>query len=530
MPYKKQVEGHQMRVNDSNTIFDRGRNCWDIGEVLETGLLIDGCDYYRAFYEAAKDAKRYILISGWQFDSGVALLRGENVQRDEHSFQFLPFLNGLCDRNPDLEIYILAWSFTYLYWLDREWFQEWYFNWTTNDRLRFCFDHDHAFAASHHQKFVVVDGVVAFVGGLDLCSSRWDDREHRPDHPHRINSDKNPYSPFHDVQSYHMGPLAEKLAQMFKMRWKKVCGAELNLPRVSPRRMKFHSTIPIAANQVAISRTQARTNGDGQESREIRQLFSDAIEAAESLIYIENQYFSSAAIYKALVARMKAPGRSRLEIVMTLARDADAFLEQVSIGILQEKVIRSLKDIASETGHRLGVYYPASVGKDGEEVPTYIHSKLLLIDDHFLSVGSANFNNRSMGLDTEINVSWHGASTDRDLVRSIRRARVSLLAEHTGVKSLAAIRGLSQIKGLVNFLNDLADDNSSRLRHHPLKNGLDTAPGLISLFPDGLPLDPEEPLFETNYSEKASSGQNRDKGGFFLGQWLSSFCSRSESR
>lgn len=524
-----------MRVKDSNTIFNRGRNCWDVGEVIETGLLIDGCDYYRAFYEAAKSAERYILISGWQFDSSVKLLRGEDVQRDEDSLQFLPFLNSLCDRNPDLEIYILAWSFTYLYWLDREWFQEWYFNWTTNERLRFCFDHDHAFGASHHQKFVVVDGVIAFLGGLDLCSSRWDERDHRPDNPLRVNSrqNQNPYHTFHDVQSYHMGPLAEKLAQMFKMRWKKVCGGELNLPQVSPRRMKLRSAIPIAAKQVAISRTQARTNGDAKESsQEIRQLFLDGIEAAESLIYIENQYFSSAAIYKALVARMKASDRPQLEIVMVLAKEADAFLEQVSIGILQEKVIRSLKEIASETGHRLSVYYPASVGKEGEEAATYIHSKLLLIDDRFLSVGSANFNNRSMGLDTEINVSWHATANDRDVVRSIRRARVSLLAEHTGVKNLTAIRRLSRIKGLVNFLNELANDSSFRLRHHPLKNGLDTAPGLISLFPDGLPLDPEEPLFETNYAEKTGGGQNRvsGKGGFFLGHWLSSFCSRSENR
>lgn len=533
----KQILRAAFRVRDRfrsrrrylSALFEAGRNCWDIGEVEETGLLIDGRDYYRAFYEAAKNAQRYILISGWEFDSDVMLLRGNDAPEAGGEVRFLSFLNKLCEANPDLEIYMLAWDFTYLYSLDREWFQSWYFNWTTNERLQFCFDCQHAFGASHHQKFVVVDGRIAFVGGLDLCSARWDERDHRPDNPKRVNSDNSPYRPFHDIQSYHAGSLAEKLAQMFKMRWKKVCGKELDLPAVSQRRrLDLRSGIPIAARDVAISRTQAKTNGDQESYQEIRQLFLDAIEAAENLIYIENQYFSSAAIYKALEERMKAADRPRLEIVMVLAKEADAFLEQVSIGILQRKVIRSLKDVAAKTGHSLGLYYPASVGKDGQEVPTYIHSKLLLVDDRFLSVGSANFNNRSMGLDTELNVSWHAASTDKDFIRSIRRVRVSLLAEHTGVKKLAAIRKLGRTKGLVNFLNELADDNSFRLRHNPLEKALDAQSGLISLFPEGLPFDSEEPFF-ADYSDSTGEEGFFSKGIVSLSNWLSSFQSRSES-
>ena len=99
------------------------------------------------------------------------------------------FLNELCEKNSDLRIYILAWNFNPVYGLDREWFQKWYFNWTTNERLKFCFDSSHCVGASHHQKFSVVDGTIAFLGGLDLCSGRWDDREHCSSNPKRINSD-----------------------------------------------------------------------------------------------------------------------------------------------------------------------------------------------------------------------------------------------------------------------------------------------------------------------------------------------------
>ena len=169
------------------------KNCWTISEVTESGLLIDGRDYYRAFHQAARGAEDYILISGWQFDSDVALLRGRDADAAEESVQFLTFLNNLCEQKQRLHIYILAWDFTVLYSLDREWFQDWYFNWTTNERFTFSFDCCDFFGAAHHQKFVVIDGRLAFVGGLDICSGRWDDRDHPVDSPARVNSDQNGY-------------------------------------------------------------------------------------------------------------------------------------------------------------------------------------------------------------------------------------------------------------------------------------------------------------------------------------------------
>ncbi len=418
-------------------ILNSGKNCLDIASADETGLLIDGCDYYRAFYRSACKAQRYILLSGWQFDSDVSLLRGED-NREGDDGRLLSFLNALCDKNKDLRIYILAWSFNIIYGIDRQWFQKCYFNWTTNERLTFCFDDCHCVGASHHQKFAVIDGAIAFVGGLDLCSGRWDERDHCANNPKRVNADQNTYTPFHDVQSYHCGSVAGKLAELFKERWKLVCSNELDLPEVKVKTpADFPGRFRVAASQVGISRTQAKTDDGRQDSlQEIRQLFVDAIESAESLIYIENQYFSSNAIFRALSRRMKARGRSPLQIVMVLAKDADAFFERISIGLMQAKFIGHLKELASTTGHRLGVYYPACLANGGEEVPIYIHSKFFLVDDRFLSVGSANMNNRSMGLDTELNVTWEAGSDESSVIQSIRDIRVDLLAEHVGAREV----------------------------------------------------------------------------------------------
>lgn len=494
-------------------VLTAGRNCWAISPVDETGLLVDGCDYYRAFHHASRMAQRYILICGWQFDSDISLLRDENAQNVD-DIRLLSFLNGLCEKNSELRIYILAWNFNPIYGLEREWFQKWYFNWTTNERLKFCFDSCHCFGASHHQKFAVIDGAVAFVGGLDLCSSRWDDRDHCSDNPKRINSDQSTYGPFHDIQSYHTGPVAEKLAELFKERWRIACCDELTLTAAAEKTLvDFVEHLPIASNRVAISRTQAKTDDGKQESiQEIRQLFVDAIESAESVIYIENQYFSSNALFWALSKRMKAHGRSRLQIVLVLAKDANAFVEKVSIGIMQAKVIHRLKEMALETGHDLGVYYSGCVAADGQEVPIYIHSKLFLVDDRLLSVGSANMNNRSMGLDTEVNVTWEASSDQNALIESIRHIRADLLAEHTGLKDPDEVGRLSRVEGLVDYLDGLAESGSCRLRRHP---SLDANPEeyeiLTSIFPDGFPFDMEEPAPEQMVYEKISD----DSDGFF---------------
>jgi phospholipase D1/2 len=481
-----------------NSILTTGRNCWDISDAKETGLLIDGRDYYLAFYKAASKAERYILICGWQFDTDVCLVRGQDVPEGK-DVGLLSFLNGLCEKNNQLRIYILAWNFNAIYGIDREWFQKWYFNWTTNDRLKFCFDACHCLGASHHQKFAVVDGAVAFLGGLDLCSSRWDDRDHCADNSNRMNTDQSTYGPFHDIQSYHTGSVVEKLAELFRERWRIGCGEELDIPGTAAKmKVDFAGQLPIASHRVGISRTQAKTDDGKQESiQEIRQLFVDAIDNAESLIYIENQYFSSKAIFGALFKRMKKKAPSPLQIVLVLAKDANAFVEKVSIGIAQGKVIGCLKELAAETGHRLGVYYSACSADDGQEVPIYIHSKLFLVDDRFLSVGSANMNNRSMVLDTEVNVTWEASPNQNSLVRSIRNIRASLLAEHIGSKDPTELRRLASVEGLVDYLDRRANGGSCRLRRHP---SLDENPAdyevLSSIFPDGFPFDWEEPRAE----------------------------------
>ena len=95
--------------------------------------------------------------------------------------------------------------------------------------------------------------------------------------------------------------------------------------------------------------------------------------------------------------------------------------------------VRLLHAIAARDPHqRLRVYVPFTSGG----MPIYVHAKLMIVDDEVLRIGSANMNNRSMGLDTEADLFLDAArpANDRPDVRAaIARLRHTLLGEHCGI-------------------------------------------------------------------------------------------------
>ncbi|MCP3139638.1 phospholipase D-like domain-containing protein [Pyxidicoccus xibeiensis] len=501
-----------------------GRNCWTVEETSDAGVLVDGRSYYRELYRAARKARRYIAITGWQFDSDVALLRGEDTGEARGESRLLPMLDELCRANPELHVYVLAWDFSLLLAMEREWMQHLIFNWTTNERVRFRFDASSPLYGAHHQKLVVIDGVVAFTGGMDVCDCRWDDRDHPVSSALRCDSGRDPHGPYHDVQSVLTGPVVDKLAELFEARWAHSGGGELRLPKVARDDVDFSCSMPAPPGPVAISRTFGKTLLPPQEAvQEVRALYLDAIDSAERFIYIENQYFSSRAIYQALVRRMRAAGRGRLQVMLVLPQQPEALREQLAMGLAQVRLLRSLERVAHETGHAFGVYCSAGRNEAGEDVYTYIHSKVMVVDDRFLTLGSANTTNRSLGLDSELNLSWE-AEEDGDAVsRAIRRIRVSLMAEHAGLSGVAPVRVLTRADGaLVDWLDGVASASQHRLRPHPMVTVFDQTPLLKSLEPEDLIIDPEDSVLDESLFEAL----HRAEDGLFasgvrlLSRWL----------
>jgi len=505
-------------ANDSGTtgVLELGRNVWKQARPEAAGILVDAAAYYRAFYEAALSAERTIILSGWQFDRGVPLLRGDAVPPGAE-VRLLAFLNRLCKQKPELEVFILAWDFHVVFSLEREWMQTLYFDWVTHERLHFRFDDTQAAQGSHHQKFVVIDRSIAFAGGIDLCEARWDDRKHRQDNPSRV-SHGVPAKPYHDLQAYFVGcDTADVLRELFEDRWARTAGPKLALPDCRNGTLASYSPregLPLGASAVAFSRTDAR--GPRQSVREIESVFLEAIAAAERLLYIETQYFSSHAISEALLARMRQPERPALEIVIVVNAKPEALKEELAVGLRQTKILSQLTQTAGAFGHQLGIYGSRCDGDAPDRLATYIHSKLLIVDDRLLSVGSANWTNRSMGVDTELQVSWEAtgdAEADRQLCERIRAVRVSLLEEHAGLEGAAPgapTVDLDSIEGLVSRLDQLAAVDNARLIRHADASA--TKQLILKLFdPEALPFDPAEP----EYSEDSDGAEEeRQPQGF----------------
>ena len=187
---------------------------------------------------------------------------------------------------------------------------------------------------------------------------------------------------------------------------------------------------------IGIARTMPEHNRHS-EIREVEALNLAGIAAARHSIYMENQYLAARKVVEALAARLTESNGP--EIVIVLPRRGNNRLEQQAMDSARHRLLQVLW--AADEHHRLGVYWPATDGG----TPIYVHSKVLVIDDRLLRVGSSNFNNRSMGFDSEGDVAIETDSTSPehdDVSRCIAWVRSQLVSEHLGV-AVSEIDGMT---------------------------------------------------------------------------------------
>ena len=452
------------------------KTTWRRHEAVKSALLIEAQEYYRAFYLAASRAKRSILILGWQFDSDVQLLRGDDVPEgaDPKAYEMLPFLDRLCRERPELEVKILAWDHSVFFALEREILQKIVFDIATVDRFQFKTDGSVPLGGSHHQKVAIIDGQIAFMGSADICQDRWDTSAHVARDPLRVSRKDQAYKPYHEVQAVFTGEPVRSLIDLFADRWQYATGESLEPESFIAAPVEesddlfaaIEPTLPMPVADVALSRTVPGAP-DREHVHEIRDLYVRAIHTAQTLVYIETQYLTSCCVRDALVSRMKDDTKPKLDVVLVLPHKPEKFKEALTIGAPQASVLDEVVAAAKEHGHALGIYNVITP-EDGSSEPlyVYIHSKLMIVDDVFFTMGSANLANRSMTVDSEINASWSAGPDDHELRNAIRRLRVRLLLEHLGEGG--DVRLVTGRQGLVARLDRVAEEGKSRLRHHDL--------------------------------------------------------------
>jgi phospholipase D1/2 len=443
--------------------------CWKVHERAKTALLIDGRDYYRAFYSAALTAKKSILLLGWQFDSDVELLRGEDLPEGAQAedVRLLSLLDRLCRARPELEVRVLAWDHSVIFALERELLQRLYFEAITCKGFTFQWDNTVPMQGSHHQKVAIIDGRIAFFGSQDICQARWDDSTHRV--PNELRTSRGSFhQPYHEVQVAAVGrEVVRSFVDLFAWRWYGATGEQIDVEKLidqeeADNSFSFPVTLPMAEkSRLGIARTIPEVENRVYVD-EVSKLHVAAIGKAERFIYIESQYLTSCAVRDALIARMHDEERPKLDIIVLLPHKPEKFKEEMTVGIPQAVMLKLLSDEAKKHGHALGIYNVLTGhDEEGEPVYVYIHSKLMIVDDAIFLVGSANLTNRSMTIDSELVVAYE-ANGDRRVRDAIRRARVRLMLEHTGPN--VSVRDV--VHPTVEKLDARIEEGRSRLVKH----------------------------------------------------------------
>ncbi|APH70411.1 phospholipase D-like domain-containing protein [Aquibium oceanicum] len=410
-----------MEPEKLNLTLQPGRNCWRIDHAERFAILVDAAAYFKAVKEAFLTARHSIFLIGWDFDTRIkfepegSTLDGPNKLGD--------FLSWLVKQRPELNVYVLKWDLGTVYSLGRGTTPFAILGWTTNKRLRFKLDRMHPPGAAHHQKVVVVDDVLAFCGGIDMTSDRWDTRAHLDEDDRRKRPSGWSYGPWHDATAAVDGDAAAALGELARDRWKRATGEKLEPPPpLSP--VWPEDVQPTFTNvKVGVARTIPEY-GEAEEVNEIEQLYLDAIASARKTIYCESQYFASRTITEAIVARLEEEDGP--EIIVVNPESADGFLEAEVMDSARYKMLRKVK--SSRHGDRFRIYTP--VTDNGR--PIYVHAKILIVDDCFLKIGSSNLNNRSMGFDTESDLAFEVIDEASPLREKILNVCHDLVAEHLG--------------------------------------------------------------------------------------------------
>ncbi len=422
-------------------ILKPGRNCWRVRHARRAAFFIDGCNYFSAIRTALMHARHSVLIAGWDFDHQIRL---DPVNAPDESLAAL--IGRLVGERPSLRVRILIWGFSTFYGSNHQpavlLSQPWY---SGLPRVEFEFDNNYRLGSSHHEKIVCIDDALAFVGGIDLTADRWDTQAHDMMNPTRQEYDGEPFHPVHDLQMAVDGEAARSISLYLRRRWRQATGrkAEPVLDRANPWPPEMSPNV-LDVN-VAIARTRPPY---GQDSgvREIEALNIDALRAARESIYLETQYFTAQSIGDILAERLTRPDGP--EVIIVVTKESLGVVEQFAMGSNRERLLRRLK--RADRFGRLRAYYPVVPTPDGSEQAIGIHSKLVIVDDRFVRIGSSNFNNRSMGADTECDLA---IEADRDTTRkAIAGLRNRLLAEHIGTSEdeieQAVARGRSVIAAI----------------------------------------------------------------------------------
>jgi phosphatidylserine/phosphatidylglycerophosphate/cardiolipin synthase-like enzyme len=368
--------GHlaQRRPPDDGSLWAAGDPPPRPGNALD--VLVDGAAYFPALTEAIGGARRSVLIAAWTITPEFALVRDEPpvLLRDV-----------LADAAESVDVRVLLWGGAPVpvSSAGRAAVRRRRDDLVRGTRIKVALDSNERPLHCHHEKVVVIDDETAFVGGVDLTDLSGD-RFDTPDHPARGRMG------WHDVASRMRGPAVTDVGRHLAQRWQAVTGEALDaqppgIPSVGEVELQIVRTVPEKLYD-SVPRGDFR----------IIESYLRALRSATHLVYLENQFLWSPEIANVLVGKLRHPPTEDFRLVIMLPSKPNTGQDDT------RGQLALLAEADAGRGRFLATTLYARSGHTTGRV--YVHAKVGIIDDRWMTLGSANLNAHSFFNDTEVNI------------------------------------------------------------------------------------------------------------------------------
>src|SRR3954447_22582283 len=410
------------------------------GNALE--ILVDGSEALPRMAADMAAATSHVHLTGWFLSPELAL------SREEEPLVVRTLLAQLAEK---IDVRVLLWKGAPIpaFRPSRGDVADMEATLTRHSKIKTALDSCAGITHCHHEKTIVIDDRIAYVGGIDLTVDGGDPYD-TPSHRARGGIG------WHDAAARIEGPAVQDVAEHFRLRGRAAPHELLPAP-VEPE--------PAGEIELQVVRTVAAGiyNALPHGDYSILESYLGALRSAEHIVYLENQFLWSPEVVDVLADKLEHPPNDDFRVIVLLPARANdgADISRGQVAALIE---------ADEGDDRfLACTVYAREGKLRDIV--YVHAKVGIVDDRWLTLGSANLNAHSLLNDTEMNV----VTLDEEKARA---TRLRLWAEHLE-QDEAAISQRSTANLFDELWRPIATDQLHRIEQgQPLTHRLVRLPGV----------------------------------------------------
>lgn len=319
-------------------------------------IFHDAHSTFEAIRDAIKEAKVFIHVAYYIFDSGIAgrRLADALIRRAKEGITIRVLVDDVgssaMKRSMVKEMREAGIHFAR-------------FNAVTFTRIRSRIDF------RNHRKIVVVDGTLGFTGGINVCDDYVPEYVTSKNRPSRRRVRRGQPAPWRDTHLRLRGDAVRWLQLVFLDDWQYTTGYVARKPEYFP-----------PPTDKGAHRVQIVASGPDRELEPIQRLYFAAIALAQKRVLVTTPYFIP-----------DAPVLTALTTAALRGVDVRILVPRLSDSLIVTAAARSYFDDVLAAGARVFEYQP-----------TMIHAKTLVVDDFVAAVGTANFDNRSFRLNFEV--------------------------------------------------------------------------------------------------------------------------------